>query len=447
MDRKFIYVVIGGAVIAVILLIILIATSCNGEEPKTKELTFWSFSEEKKVFEKIISDFQQQKDIKINFVKKDSKDYLTESLNEIASGNGPDIWEIPNDWLPKYHNNLVTMPEGKIADSRNKKTDFEVYQDTFYPVASQDNIIQDKIYGMPLFIDTLGLYYNPSIFSEARKEYSRSHPNENISAISKIFSQGPKNWHEFAQISQIITQKSGQNITLSGAALGRADNVHSSVDILTLMMLQNGAQMVSEDQTNAQFHTAFNKFDGQSYPGTKALEFYTSFANSQSDNYSWNESMPESIRAFAESKAAMIIDYKNQQEEIALINSDLNYQIIDVPQVKETRNPINFASYNTFTVTKASKNSELAWDFIIFLTGQQNARYFTETKKTSAIKSDDETQPALTAQSWYKPDPQNSDEIFSSMIAEVNNGQNPQTAIEGAAAQITNLLKKLIIQP
>ena len=160
--------------------------------------------------------------------------------------------------------------------------------------------------------------------------------------------------------------------------------------------------------------------------------------------------MSDSLHAFAQGKTAMMIDYSSQKDAIKAINSNVRFEVIPVPQITETKNPVNYASYLTFTVTKAAKNSDLAWDFVNFITGRTYASaYRTETKKVSARMdniinaSDIVSQEVTTAQSWYKPDPDKANQIFLDMIKQVNEGKNSQTAIENAASQITTLLGKL----
>ncbi len=160
--------------------------------------------------------------------------------------------------------------------------------------------------------------------------------------------------------------------------------------------------------------------------------------------------MGDGLRAFAEGKTAMLIDYQSKAKEIKNINDRARYEIINVPQIKETKNEVNFASYSTYTVTKASQNSNLAWSFILFLTDSNNSSiYRSDTRKPPARKSSIENnnneyvKQSLTAKSWYNPEPQKVEEIFKNMIAQVNEGTNAQTAIDGAASQVTTLLEKI----
>lgn len=449
MDNKRVWIIGAGGFLILILIIVLISSSCSKKNSKnstgTQTLTVWNLGDDESVFDQEITDFQNaHKNIKVNYVKKDSAGYLSDALTQIAAGKGPDVWAIPNDWLPKYHDELVAMPTGKMANSKEKKDDLQVYQEKYPKVVSQDNIINNQIYGIPLSLDTISLYFNTDVFSTTLDNYRKAHSDENTTAMYNILTQGPKTWDDFVTITKLITQKSGANITQSGAAIG-IPNLDSAVDTLTLIMLQNGAKMTSDDLTSAQFQTAENVFGGQNFPGTHALDFYASFANPNNANYTWNSQLGDAEHAFASGKTAMMFGYSSTKDDLKRINPNLNYQAIPVPQIRETKSPVNYASYDTFTVTRAAKDSNLAWDFVLFVSNSTNAnQYSVMTKKDPAISANiDQNSPALTAESWYKPDPDKSDQIFKDMISQVNSGKNSQTAIEYAASQITTLLGQL----
>jgi len=57
----------------------------------------------------------------------------------------------------------------------------------------------------------------------------------------------------------------------------------------SLLMLQNQTKMISEDLGQASFNLPTKDSSGKDiYPGTKALDFYTSYSNPSSPNYTWN---------------------------------------------------------------------------------------------------------------------------------------------------------------
>lgn len=446
-----------GAVALVLVLIIFIVVLNSGGAKKTKTTTsntliIWGY-DDPNVFKDIIANFQKKNSTyKMTYVKKDPSTYLNDSLASIGAGTGPDIWSIPNTWLPKYHDSLVPMASTLLADKKTKKDNVEVYQTLFPNAVSGDNIIDNDIYGMPLSIGTLVLFYNPTLVNKALDDYLVAHQNVDNSIVTQLFSSGPKTWDDLTTMTKLITKKSGSNITLSGIALGTSNNIDNSGDILTLMMMQNGAKMVSDSLSAAEFHTNQVVFGSQNFPGTSALSFYTAFANPSNDLYSWNSSMSDSHQAFADGKTAMIIDYPSATKDFTRLNPNLKFNYFAVPQVKATSNPVDYASYIDLTVTKASKNPALAWQFIDTIANSyESTSYLEQTSSTSAQLKLLNNVPsilsrqAIDSESWFMPDPVLTPPIFKNAITQVNSGKDPQTAIEYAASQVTDLLQKIKI--
>jgi len=424
MDKR--YIILGAGI--VLLLIFGILLIINTSKPKTTELNFVTQTEDEKNFAQILPAFEQANKVKVNLIKIDSN-YEVESLNRLSTGK-IDIWGIPASWLPKQHDKLTAAPSA-LAGSYN----------TLYPSAIvSQNKIQGNIYGAPLSLDSLVLFANPAV---------KPAPSELSQADQDLLAKTPENWQDLALQAQLVTTKSAGTITRSGAALGTA-NIPSSSDILTVLMLQYGAQMTNAENSQATFHTAVNVFGGESYPGAAALDFYTSFAKADNKNYSFSDTMGEALRTFATGKAAYYVDYSAKEADIKRINPDLNFQIYPLPQIEETKNPVNFLSYETMTVPQSSKNQTMAWKLIEFLTAQANADlyYFDSgnhpalSYKISDVQGIVEKQ-VETAKSWYNPDATAVDQIFRSAISQVLSGKGSQTVLDGAAVDVTSLLGKI----
>lgn len=449
MDKKIIFW-IGGALLAIVILIVVVILTGKGStviknSPKNTALTVWDYNNEKSAYDGIITEFQRQNNIKVNYVTKPSASYLTDTIDAIAAQNGPDVWIVPNDIMPQFRDKLVAMPNGSLADAANKKDDVEVYSGVYPPIVATDNVFNNQIYGIPMSAETLRLFFNPNQLTAKLYDYRRTHPNDkSVDDFVLLFQNGPRDWDEFTRIVRFFTEKTGTDISFPVAAIGTSDNVTRATDLLTLMMMQNGAKMTSDDNSTAQFHTQQNLFSNIDYPGTKAIEFYTSFANPKSDNYTWKSTMTDSIRAFAEGKVAMMFDYPSAKSKISTIAPNFSYAVMDVPQVKETTNTVNFARYDTLTVPKSSKISNMAWKFILFATdGRNSSNYYSVTKKPTVQNLQDTANPLMTAKDWFNPNTVKVEQIFKTAIQQVNDGKDAQTALDGAAGQITTLLGKL----
>jgi len=127
----------------------------------------------------------------------------------------------------------------------------------------------------------------------------------------------------------------------------------------------------------------------------------------------------------------------------------LNFDAAPVPQPNLSQNPVNFANYWAQGVSKQSKNSDWAWDFVKFMASKdQQTKYFARHKLPSGrrdILSDQIADPVigtfafenLTAKSFYKKDQIKIDNIILSMIDDVTvRGKSISDVISNAAQQI-----------
>jgi ABC-type glycerol-3-phosphate transport system substrate-binding protein len=454
-------------IVLVFLVFVMLATtglSCTPSTSSTQQpeitLTMWGLFDNAEVWAPIIKDFQlENPNIKVNYVKKDYSEYEDKTVDALASGNGPDIWLIRNDSVYKHYQKLVSMPNGLLAQVQKTqgKTDEEIYKQTYAPVAAEDNIIDGKIYGIPMYIDTLALIYNNSIFQDKRRALEDS---KQVAPNDQLLLVPPLTWEDIITYTKLLTKKDGTNITQAGIALGESNNVSNSADILYALMLQNGTKMVSDDKKSAAFNLSQAKTTGEPvYPGTQALEFFTSFSNPSKETYSWNNSMPNSYDMFKQGKLAMMFGYAYQVNQLKQEVPTLNFNAAPLPQIKGASTPVDYASYWTETVTKNSKNPDSAWRFIAYASSKGLSNYISTTKLPSPLKAVDSIVPKTTerninyantfsfqvnsAKDWFKGRyPRKVDQAFLDMINNVAVYNQPtQTAIDSAATKVTQLLQ------
>ncbi len=435
MEKKYYY--IGGGILLLLILAVVLLFSSGGK-PQTNsgeiELTWWKTFEESSNVQDLIADYQAlHKNVRINFVKKDIATYEQDLIDAIASGQGPDIFSLHNDWLPKQSDKIAPMPDNLMS--------IRTYQETFVNVAASDFIKDNKIYAIPLSVDVLALYYNKDLLGSAG------------------ISQPPTTWPAVVANTEKLTKftQPGQ-FSLSGIALGTSNNVNRAVDILTLLMLQNGTQFYSTGNSSATFDQQQTSSSGgsQSYnPGAVALDFYTQFANPAKVSYSWNSKSDFSVDAFTQGKVAMMINYAYMQDAIKDKAPNLNWGVSAVPQPSEQGIKINYANYWGETVSKMSKNQAAAWDFLKFISQKPELeKYYAKHKLVSSRKdmlaaqaSDTEigvfAENALTARSVFKPDANLYESVFMKLIDDVIlRNFKSDTALHNAAAQINLNLRQ-----
>lgn len=397
------------------------------ELSKPVTLNYWRVFDDQASLAPIINAFQNsRKNVKINLRILRPEEYESVLLNAWAEDRGPDIFSIPISWLPRYENKISPMPDkikqviGETVDAGglNERIQFglkiiptptqqEIRQNYIDTVAQ--NVIRDnKVYGLPLGTDTLGLFYNKTIFNNAG------------------ISLPPSTWEQFTTVVKKITviNQKGE-ILRSAVALGTGTNVTRAFDILSTLMIQNGIQMsVGSNVTFA------SQGRGESYfPVLETLRFFTDFSNPVKENYTWNSSYPDALQAFAQGQTAMFFGYSYHVRQIKALNPSLNFSIAPFPQIDGTTTPVNYASMFIETVPKKTKNIDAAWDFITFATAEKNVTSYLEyTKKPSVLRnliplqlSDETVGPfasqVLVARSWYQGyDFPRAERVFLNMI-------------------------------
>ncbi len=436
---------IGFIVLFLIVGIIVFIRRRAGKSPTDKNinLTVWRLFDDEDTFEPIIDEYEKKhSNVKINYKYFDYENYEQEITNALAEGSGPDIWMIKNDWLPFHYKKLAPLPESIMSQQE--------YEDTFADIAQEELTYNGQIYGIPLSCDTLAVYFNKHLFQEGLTTEPRS----------------DWTWDDFIQKAQKLTKRDGENIIQSGAAMGTANNTDYAFDILSLIMLQNDTPMVSDDRTTTYFNLIEKQEGGNYYPGTTALDFYTAFAipgkkvkltdGTETEVYSWNNSMPSSFEAFINEQTAMMFGYAHQIDDIKN-QSNKPFGIVPVPQIKKGVNEITYPNFWAEVVSKDCQYQEEAWKFIEYCSTKQTLREYYKTKdnyvpssRLDMIEYQKTTtflgpfvQQIKKAKSWNKGNAQEVENIFKNMINQVLAGHSSQVSIDSAAKDVTEILNKL----
>ena len=188
--------------------------------------------------------------------------------------------------------------------------------------------------------------------------------------------------------------------------------------------------------------------------GEEAVALYTKFADKTSKYYTWNDSFAPSNESFAAGKTAVAFGYPDDVKNIKDINPFIDLGIHQIPQMDLTA-PVNFANYWGLAASIQTNNKNVAWDFIIFATTDNDSAnsYINETGRTPALRSLINTYlnnpnigvfaaQALTAASWPQIDNNEISKAFDDMINSViSEGNTPADAIKEARSEVTQLMR------
>jgi multiple sugar transport system substrate-binding protein len=343
----------------------------------------------------------------VTYTQIDPANYETELLGALASGKGPDVFEINNRSLPRWKNVLAAMPASYAAQFSSQQL-----AATFPDVVQQDFVSAGALYALPLSIDTMVTLYNKDLFN----------------AAGVVFP--PKTWNELqADVTKLRTMNAQGQITQAAAAIGGSEiSIANASDLIFLLMLQNGTKMTTVDNSSAQFANS------ASGPGIAAFNFYLQFASAASPYYTWNDGMGSAVDSFTSGKTAILFGYASDLKTIKQKAPFLNLGIAPIPQAMGATIPVTYPKYYGFAAAKVGQTA-YAWNFILYMMTNPGVEksYVTSIGLPPAQRTEIETDltdpmlsvfatQALTARSWYEPDDQKIDAATNSAIQNVLNG-------------------------
>jgi multiple sugar transport system substrate-binding protein len=337
MDLKKIIIVL--AVILVVLAVaayFIIRTFYGGLGPV--KLEYWGLWEPEGVYQGVIDDYHRlHPNVTINYKRYSSIQYRERLSADLVAGKAPDIFRYHNTWVPMLMPYLSAVPPSAYTQAN--------FRQVFYPVATESLLVKNQLWGIPLEVDTLLLFVNNGIFSQA-------------GVTPPVYWTG-----EFEDTARRLTVRAGDRIERAGVALGNAGNITHWQDILGLMLVQNEVELpvLTSERTS------------------DVLKYYTGF---ESLDRVWDQTQDESKLAFARGKLAMYFGYHWDYFDITEMSkgTNLSFKVVPVPQLVDGN--VNYASFWVEGVAKNSKHQKEAWGFIKFLSEpKQLTRMYEEAGK------------------------------------------------------------------
>lgn len=449
--------------IILILLFAFIGSGCGGptaaERAASAPVTIkiWRVFDDSSTFDNIMNAYRAiHPNVSFSYRELRYDEYEEELLRAFAEGTGPDIFSVHNTWMEKYKSLMEPMPSSvsipycETRGTIKKETVCTIEQEPtisqrtitndYFDVVAKDVIrsyrkseksdLEDRIFGLPLGIDTLALYYNRDLLNAAS------------------IAEPPSTWDEFQdQVTTLTKLGSEDKVLQSGAAIGTSRNVERAFDILSVLMIQNGTQM-TDSRGRATFG---NDVDGTFFGG-QAVKFYTDFANPLKQVYTWNDDMDDSFDTFINGGAAFFFGYSYHYNLIKSANEKMNLGIAALPQI-ENGKTANYANYWIETVAKSTDHDDWAWDFIEFAASKERVTsYLSAAKKPTALRSlvssqlDDDvlsvfSNQTFTSDSWYRgSDAAIAEEAFLDLIDAFLVGEDQERALKDAQNKVNQTL-------
>lgn len=358
------------------------------------------------------SSLSANKNVEVRYVMKDQQSFDSEYVEALSEGRGPDVVILRDDIVYKNRNRLIVIPFNSYSE--------RAFKDTFIE-GGEIFLSTDGIVAFPFAVDPMVMYWNRDIFANSE------------------VSQPPVNWEQLTNIVNQVTKKdTSGNVFQSAVPFGEWTNVTNAKAILTTLLLQSGTPITARSGAKVE-SLLDSRFDYPVMPAEAALSFYTQFSNQTSANYTWNRSLSSSLNSFLSGNLAMYFGFSSELFQILQKNSNLNYDVALIPQVKDTKKKIVYGKMLALAISKQSKQVAASFMLITSLTEPGSLlalekitslppvrRDMLANRPTDAYRSIFYTS-ALLSHSFIDPDPEVTSKIFKNMVESVTSGKNRVT--------------------
>lgn len=373
-------------------------------EPVTIE--YWGVWDSPSQIKNLITAYEESHPtVSVNYRNFRYEEYERKLLEAWADDRGPDVFAIPSSWIKKYQPRLEAMPstyklpiyqlQGSIREElvivlqEFSGLSPQDIKNRYVPVVYDDVVLQNKVYGLPYYLDTLATFYNWDLLNQA----GIAQPMDDFFDLVE-------------QVPRLTKATEGNKIVQSAVSLGGTDNIPRFFDVFSSIMLQNGVNVKGD---------RFNPLADEDSATrlSQAFSFYTDFAKPGKASYSWNEDLEDAFEMFASGRLAYFFGYSYHADELRRRGTQFDWDIKNFPQTRGSSGTKYFADYWVNVVAKKSDNTEAAWNFIQSTSAADKVKkYLDENNRPTALRELIDQQlndydvavfasQVLTADNWY----------------------------------------------
>ncbi|MDB5244821.1 MAG: hypothetical protein JWN18_691 [Parcubacteria group bacterium] len=368
----------------------------------------------------------------VTYVQKSEATLPTDLAAAIATGAGPDLVLASQEDLQPLSRFITTIPLDTLPTS--------AFVNTFVSEASLLTAAGGAgYYGVPFLVDPLVLFSNRSILSS--------------SGVARV----PATWEALVGlVPTIAVTTPSRQINRSLIGLGTYENVDNARGILSTLFLQTGVPIAGYSQSGQLVADLGQTAVGTGVvPGRSVLSFYTQFADPSKISYTWNAALRHSESMFLTGDSALYLAYASRAAFLRAANPNIDIGVAPIPQPATAATKSVYGLLYSFMIPLGSHNPNGAFQTAALLTNStQQSVAAQATGLAPATLGQLATLPAdptgsvsyaeaLYAKGWLSPSPSNTDQVFSSMITNVNSGRfTLDTALANAQQALAALLQQ-----
>lgn len=331
-------------VMAMVMTLTLFIAACSGNSgsnpdsggKKTLNVALWD-ENAKEFLDKTIAIYtKDHPNVEVKVTYTPWADYWTKLKTSLAGKGGPDVF-----WM-NGPNIYMYASSGLIKDLKplieKDQLDTSVYTPALIDLYTYNN----DLYGIPYFLDSVGLYYNKGIFDKAGVPYP-----DDTWTWDTVTENAPKLTDAANGVYGFIAPASSQN--------GYYDFIH-----------QAGGYVISPDKTKSGF---------DSPEALSAFEWMDSFMK---NGYSPNQQQQletETLQLFGSGKAAMFPGLSVNGPELYKMLGD-KLAVAPLPAGKQKASIVHGLSW---TMNNNTANEQEAWDLIKVLTSEEGNKNLADS--------------------------------------------------------------------
>ncbi len=161
---------------------VFLFTSCSNNNDEKKTIRFWAMGAEAEYVTKLVPEFEKQNPgIKIKVQQIPWTAAQEKLVTAFASDNTPDACQLGNTWIPQFAALNAIIPLDEYI-----KTSEQINNDKYFKGIWETNVIDEKVFGIPWYVDTRVMFYRKDVFEKAG------------------YKNSPKTWAELYDLSKKI---------------------------------------------------------------------------------------------------------------------------------------------------------------------------------------------------------------------------------------------------
>ncbi len=418
-------VFLGAFVFFAITGVIAFATFQSSGSGDLPPMTVWGTLPNEAMVTFLKSDAVASLELQLTYVQKSEETFSSDFTEALARGAAPDIVIVPDSYFLSMKNKLMPISE--------KSLPLRDFKDAFIE-AGELFVRSTGIYGVPVAVDPLVMYWNRSLYGGAG------------------ISTPPRSWDEFFVLAPKFNQyDDSKNITQTIVSLGEFVNISHAKSILATLIFQGGNSIVRETPDGFESILPFGG-NNLTPPAESALLFYTEFANSAKPVYSWNKALPNSQDAFVSGTSATYFGLASELPTLRRRNPNLNFDVAVMPQVKGSASKVTYGRVYALSIPRLAANPIASFEVVKLLASEQANIAFSEALNLPPVRRTLLTEApsnayfsifyssALISRGWLDPSPRETAVVFKDMVESVNSGKERISAAISRAQELMRVI-------